>query len=25
VVAAIRDSGRHSWVNEFEQKYGLDS
>ena len=24
VVAAIRASGRHPWLDEFERKYGLD-
>lgn len=23
VVQAIKDSGRHPWINEFEQKYGM--
>lgn len=23
VVEAIRESGRHEWISEFEKKYGL--
>ena len=24
VVTAIRESGRHEWIGEFERKYGLE-